>query len=305
MPQKADILGLGAVTVDDLLFVPSYPGPDSKMQVSRRERHCGGLAATAMVAAARLGARCALAGALGDDELSRFAWDCLAREGIDLSHMRRVPSARPIHSTIVVVPSEQTRTIFFNVEGFVGGEDDWPELATIEAARVLFVDHCGVAGMLRAARIARRRGIPVVADLERDADPLFPALLAEVDHLIVSRDFAARLTGCGEPAAAAAALRAPGRRVVAVTCGAAGCWFLSPENPRPQHQPAFAVEAVDTTGCGDVFHGAYAAALLRAMDTPARIRFAAAAAALKATRPGGQEGSPRDEELGRFLEKMR
>ncbi len=92
---------------------------------------------------------------------------------------------------------------------------------------------------------------------------------------------------------------------MAVTCGAAGCWFLSPENPRPQHQPAFAVEAVDTTGCGDVFHGAYAAALLRAMDTPARIRFAAAAAALKATRPGGQEGSPRDEELGRFLEKMR
>jgi len=78
---------------------------------------------------------------------------------------------------------------------------------------------------------------------------------------------------------------------VAVTCGAKGCYYVTSENPAaPRHQPAFKVQAVDTTGCGDVFHGAYAAALARGMSAPDRIRFAAAAAALKATQSGGAQG---------------
>ncbi len=246
--------------------------------------------------------RCTFAGALGDDELSRFAWDCLAREGIDLSHVRRLPVARPIHATIIVDRSAKSRTILFSLDGAVPPDLEWPDRRLIEGSRLLLVDHFGVEGMLRAARIARQREIPVVADLESDAGDMFPQLLAEIDHLILSRDFSARLTGCAEPAAAVRALWTPQRRAVVVTSGAAGCWYLSGDNPtRPQHQPAFAVEVVDTTGCGDVFHGAYAAALLRGMDLPQRVRFAAAAAALKATLPGGQEGIPCGDAVAAFL----
>jgi sulfofructose kinase len=301
MTPRIDILGLGAIAVDDLLFVPAYPPADSKVRVERSERHCGGLTATALVAAARLGARCAYAGTLGDDELSRFARERLAQEGIDLTHTRRQAAARPVHSTIVVDQHAQTRTILFSVDGFVGADPQWPDEAVIAGCGVLFIDHLGVPGMLRAARVARRSGVPVVADFENGEHPAFAELLAEVDHLIVSREFAQRLSGCDSAAVAARALAAPHRAAVVVTCGAEGCWYLAAGDERPQHQPAFRVPVVDTTGCGDVFHGAYAAALVRQMDLPARVQFAAATAALKATQPGGQAGIPRYDEVGAFL----
>jgi len=89
--------------------------------------------------------------------------------------------------------------------------------------------------------------------------------------------------------------------VVVVTCGADGCWYLEPGSATPRHQPAFTVKVVDTTGCGDVFHGAYATGLARGMPVAERIRFAAAAAALKATQTGGQAGIPSLAEVQSFL----
>jgi sugar/nucleoside kinase (ribokinase family) len=147
--------------------------------------------------------------------------------------------------------------------------------------------------MIRAARIARDASIPVVADFEDRDDGLFPTLLALVDHLILSRTFAAKLTGQQDPAAAVRALWASDRRAVIVTCGGEGCWYVSAQQPGTVHrQRAWPVKAVDTTGCGDVFHGAYAAALVHGLDVPAAARFASIAAGLKATRPGGQAGIP-------------
>ena len=103
----------------------------------------------------------------------------------------------------------------------------------------------------------------------------------------------------------ALALWSPRRTAVVVTCGAEGCWFLDADTlDRPQHQPAFAVHVVDTTGCGDVFHGAYAAGLAERLDLPARVRLAAATAALKATQPGSQR-APRRPLVEAFLRKRR
>jgi sulfofructose kinase len=293
MQKTIDILGLGYTAVDELLYIDGYPPPDSKMRVCRRERHCGGLAATALVAAARLGCRCAYAGTLGDDDHSRFVVQRFGEEGIDVAHLRRHPDARPVRSTILVDQVRQTRTILFDLNGVVGMDSSWPEEDVILAAGVLLVDNCGVEGMIRAARIARDAQIPVVADFEGAEDPLFPQLLAIVDHLILSRDFALKVTGEQDPVLAAHSLWAPGRRAVVVTCGKNGCWYASDQQPGvPCHQPALAVETVDTTGCGDVFHGAYAAALIHGKTVPEAVRFASVAAGLKATRRGGQAGIP-------------
>jgi sulfofructose kinase len=296
MISRFDVLGLGVVSVDDLLSIEGYPPPDSKVPVLGRERRAGGLTASALVAAARLGSRCAYAGRLGEDELSRFAEESLRREGIDLSHRVKCPEASPVHSTIIVDRVGRTRNIFFEIRGATGAHPQLPAEEVIRSAQVLFVDHHGMEGMIRAARIARESGIPVVADFEREGDPRFPELLALADHLILSRDFAGRLTGKADPAASAAALWREDRKAVVVTGGEEGAWFVSAEDPgRATRQPAFAVDAVDTTGCGDVFHGAYASALARRLALAERIRFASAAAALKATRAGAQSAPSRAE----------
>src|SRR5690348_15723099 len=134
--KTIDVLGLGAVAVDDLIFVDAYPPADAKARVLRRERHCGGLTATALVAAARLGARCAYAGVLGNDELSEFALNCLNKEGIDTSHVQRARAARPVHSNVVVVERRGTRNIFFDLENVAGAGLHTPA-SLVASSRVL------------------------------------------------------------------------------------------------------------------------------------------------------------------------
>jgi sugar/nucleoside kinase (ribokinase family) len=183
-----DVLGLGCCTVDELLYVEQFPTPDAKVRVLERERGCGGLTATALVAASRLGARCAYAAQLGHDENSRFVAQALRRENVELSTVVWNPDARPIHSTIVVDTTNHSRNIFWQLSGVVGAHPQQPNAEVIRASRVLFVDHYGTEGSIRAAHIAREAGVPVVADLERDNVPHFEELLSLVDHLLCRSD---------------------------------------------------------------------------------------------------------------------
>src|ERR1051326_4084816 len=134
-----DILGLGCVAVDDLIYVESFPPPDAKMPVLRADRQCGGLTATALVAGARLGSKCAYAGVLGNDELSMFAIERMRQEGIDFTYLRNRVGAGPVHSFIVVDEKRQTRNIFFDASAAIGADPQWPEPNVIKLARVLFV----------------------------------------------------------------------------------------------------------------------------------------------------------------------
>lgn len=297
------MLGLGCTAVDELLYVAAYPPADAKLQVRRRDRQCGGLTATALVAAARLGARCAYAGVLGVEEDSQFVIDTFVREGIDVQHIVRRPGAHPLRSVIIVDERRHTRNVFYDTTGFVGAAPNAPAERLIRTARVLFVDLWGMDGMVRAARLARAQGIPVVGDLERSNTPRFGELLRLVDHLIVPAEFACRLAKTRTPAAAAEKLWSADRQVVVVTCGAEGCWSVDGASRCAVRWPAFRVRTVDTTGCGDVFHGAYAAALAKGLPLPERIQWASAAAALKATQAGGQAGIPTQEAVAAFLHR--
>ncbi len=297
-----DILGLGAVTIDHLLYVDEYPTPDTKLQVRGQQRQLGGLTAIALLAAARFGARCAYAGALGDDPLSHEAIQIMSQYGIDLSHLVRRDDARPIDATIIVTSRPPTRTILFDASHVNGADPQRPAPEIIRQTRVLFVDHLGPEGTIRAARIARAARIPVVADYESDAAPGFPDMLALADHLILSQHFAARITGEADPALIARKLWAADRQAVVITCGTAGAWYADSADGEARFQPAYQVETVDSTGCGDVFHGVYAALLARGLDVAARVRYAAAAAALKAASPvSGPAGIPSQAAVEAFL----
>jgi len=303
MKENFDVLGLGVTAVDDILYVPTYPPADGKVEVRASERHCGGLCATALVAAARLGARCAFAGTMGHDGDSRFVLDTLKREGVNIRHVVHRTGAGPVRSVIVVDETRRTRNIFYDTSAARGADSRLPAKEVILASRVLLADRFGIPGMIRAARIARAADIPVVADFESFKLPRFCELLDLSDHLIVSENFARQFTGAKTPKAAARALWRTDRSVVVITCGAAGCWFLERSAGEVKHLPAFRVKAVDTTGCGDVFHGAYAAAITQGLATEERLRFASAAAALKATQHGGQKGIPTLGEVRAFLRR--
>ena len=168
----------------------------------------------------------------GSDELSEFVVRVLRREAIDVSHLVRQEAARPVHSTIIVDEGQKTRNIFFDLHGVTGAHDELPESETVRKARVLLVDHLGIKGMTRAAEIAREAGVPVVADLENNESPLCaPAWAGGSPHPLSS--IRERLTRENEPAEAAKTLWSQNRKVVIVTCGADGCWYLGerPWNP--------------------------------------------------------------------------
>jgi sugar/nucleoside kinase (ribokinase family) len=299
MSARWDILGVGAVAVDDLVYVAHYPRPDSKQPIQASRRAGGGLTATALVAAARLGARSAYATVLGDDELSLFTLQELEREGVDCSPIRRQVGARPYHSIIIVDQSTGRRTILYSAEGVTPLPPDEITDDLVAACRVLFVDNRAAEAGLRAAALAKARHIPVVGDIELELGPGGLELLAQIDHLIVGLELAAQVTGETEPARSVRAL-AGQRACCVVTAGEKGCWYVE-KGGRVQHVPAFPIQVVDTTGCGDVFHGAYAACLAQGESVATAIQVASAAAALKATQPGGRAGIPDRRAVDQFL----
>jgi sugar/nucleoside kinase (ribokinase family) len=295
-----DILGLGCVAVDDILYVPGFPVADTKVRVLKQERQCGGITGTALVTAARLGARCAFAGLLGTDELSHVVENNFLQEGVEASFAVRSKDASVPRSVIIVGIDTGSRNIFYRIEGRTGADHLLPDESIIRSARVLFVDQYGMAGNLRAASIARAAGIPIVADFEEASDPRFPELLELIDHLVLPYELAEKVTNEKSPEAAAEALWQEKRHAVVITRGSAGSWFLDKEGV-VHHQPAFEVQAVDTTGCGDVFHGAYAAALAQGATLNECIMLATAAAGLKAMQHGGQRGIPTRSQVEEFL----
>jgi sugar/nucleoside kinase (ribokinase family) len=284
--------------------VERYPASDSKAPVLEERRDGGGLAGTALVAAARLGASAAWAGHLGDDELSQFTRREFEREGVDCSLVKRTPGARPVHSTIVVERSSGKRTIMFYNAGVVPPRlEDFA--SAVPQGRVLFLDSTLPDFALDATGLAHQYGIPVVIDIERIADERTMRLAHAVDHAILGVEMGRRMTGKSDPADMVRALHSSRQAACVVTAGPEGCWYATSETgERVLHMPAYRVHAVDTTGCGDVFHGAYAASIARGETIERAIRVATATAGLKATRPGGRSGIPDRATVERFIREQ-
>lgn len=292
MPGASWLVGGGATTVDDLLFVDSDIC-DGKARILRSERRFGGNIATALVAAARTGVGCAFLGHLPDDTVAPDLLAYLSEEGVDISRAQLSPATRPIRSTILVGPDGR-RFIAFDDDTIVGLPDDL-DLDLVRSARVLILDAYNPAAGIRAATAARVAGVAVVADLENAGTIRVGELADLADHLVVPRDLALSWTGMATPVEAVSALWRPDRSAVVVTGGADGCWYrASDEGPGSsvQHHPALRVNVIDTTGCGDVFHGVYAASLARGMGVADCVAAATVAAGECATHPGGIADPP-------------
>lgn len=297
--KEWDVLGIGNAAVDELIYLDRFPQPDMKMAVRDVQRQGGGLVATALVAAARQGARAAFCSLIGSDELSAFTLDELANENVDCTPCIHTQEGVPYHAWILVDVAEHTRTILYQ-HGKVEPPLESITDALISRCKVLFIDHHVPSAGLKAARIARRLGIPVVADFEVDGIPGLEDLLANIDHLVLGSAYARRLTSKHDLADVVRSLSNSERASCVITAGDQGCWF-SEYGGEIKHFPAYRVQVADTTGCGDVFHGVYAVAIAQGKTVTQAIEVASAAAAIKAGYPGGRTGIPRREQVEHFL----
>jgi len=298
-----DVVGVGCCAVDTLAI---YEGPileDQKMRVYQTTRQGGGLVATGLATVARLGGTARYVGKVGDDDNGRFIIAEFEREGVDTSRIRLVPGASAIRTIGVINPAKGHRTLFYCL-------DDAPELDPSEmnrdeilAGRIIFVDGFQLKAAIQAARWGREAGRTVLMDAEL-TEPENDVLADLSTHVVASLGFAQ--SRVGECDFQEAARRLYGRlserdpdKVVAVTAGPNGSYFVSREGEF--HQPSFRVPVVDTTGCGDVFHGAIAFGLSRDWDLRRTAEFASAVAALKCRKLGGRAGIPAFDETREFL----
>jgi sulfofructose kinase len=304
MNKRWDVLGIGVAAVDDLIFVEHFPQPDVKIPIKDKQRQGGGLVATALVTAARLGNRSAYCGCLGNDELSRYTLRELQREGVDCSQVQFIEEARPFHSIIIVDLSAGSRTILYYCDGFMEPDPGQITEELVRSCKVLLIDSFALMTGIRAAQLARANQIPVVADVELPLVPDLDQFTGLVDHLILGTSMAAAMTGKDDPAEMVKILARTKRVCTVVTAGERGCWYAE-ESGQVLHFPAFKVQVVDTTGCGDVFHGAYATALANGEDVSQAIAIATVSAGLKAAQPGGRAGIPNMTTVQKFLREMR
>ncbi len=228
---------------------------------------------------------------LGENDLSRFTRQEFAKENVDTSLCLMSESAQPIYSAIIVDQSTGERTILYSLENFAPPKPELIPAHLPGLSKLVFVDTYFLSIMDYIVKISHANGTPVIADIESPRISDYPQTMNSIDYLILGRDLAGQITKENIPTGILRQLNAGKRQCTVITDGANGCWYQECDNP-VYHMPAFAVNAIDTTGCGDVFHGAFAAALVRGETNPSAVVLASAAAAMKATKSGGRAGIP-------------
>jgi len=251
---------------------------------------------------ARLGLRCAYAGRVGDDAAAEAVLRPLRAAGVDVGGVEAV-SATPTQTAVILVdPDDGERTILWHRAPALHLTAAFCANVDVEAARLLLLDAADPEAAAAAAARARRAGIPVILDADRYAPELDP-LLAQVDFPLVSRAFAETFSETGCVRETLRGLLGAGARLAAVTLGEGG--VLAATQGEEIEMPAARVAAVDTTGAGDVFHGAFGFAVLSGQSARAALRTAVAAAALNCRAAGAQGGIPDRRALDAFLQSWR
>jgi sulfofructose kinase len=292
---------MGCCCWDYLGVVERYPGLDEKVAMKQLVQQGGGQAGTAMVAVARLGGRAAIFGRVGDDEFGRRNYQAFEEEGVDTSWLVTVPGATSQFAFCVIDEPTGKRSIFY-IHGAKGKfrPEELPRERLLDCRCLLLDGHHNEAAVA-AAGWAREQGLPVVLDLERP-QPQDEQLVSLCTHPIVTEDFAIDFTGASDFREAARAMLARGPEAVVITRGAEGAVAFTAE--QTIEQPAFEVEPiVDTTGAGDVFHGAFAYGIALGYDLAHNLAFASAVAALKCRTLGGRAGIPTMQETLAFLQE--
>jgi len=302
LPPRILCIGM---PVRDLTFrVHGLPARGSKENATHFDEICGGNALNGAIGIVGLGGRASICGPMGDahETTSRYIYEKMAEEGIDTSHLIHMPGLVTPISNIMIDPSGERTIVTFRDPELWKVRLPTPD-TLLDDCDAILTENRAAAFCTDLCAEARRRGIPVVVDVDR-AMSLREGLLTASSHLVFSSEplqETADVTDDGEALQKIAKLTPS---FLAGTRGAQGTVWLD-EHHHLQQTPAFPVHTVDTLGAGDVFHGAFALAITEKQDLRTALRFASAAAALKCTRFGGAFAAPQRAEVEAFLAQNR
>ena len=291
----------GITVLDEVFRVEEFPQSDGKVQATGFFTVNGGCAANAAVAIVRLGGRAALAGPLGgpagEDGSGDRVLAALAREHVDCTFCQRI-AGLPTGLSAIFMNARGDRTIVTYRDERIAAAKPADADAVVTGADLVLADNRYPAFVTPICNAARRRNIPVVIDGDRptvEDDPLFRL----ATHLIFSSECLRATTGAADLAEGLSRMARRTDAFLAVSNGPDDILFI--EGGKLRRLPVFTVEAVDTLGAGDVFHGGFALALAEGKSEVEAMRFGAAAAGIKCSRIGGSAGAPTRAEVEGLL----
>jgi len=299
--RGARILCAGIIVLDEVFQVEEFPQPDGKVQAKGFFAVNGGCAANAAVAIARLGGKATLAGPMGgpagEDDNGDRVLRALSRENVDCSFCQRIDGLPTALSAIFMNARGDRTIVTYRDERIATTLPADPE-AIIGAADAVLADNRYPAYVGPICRAARRRKLPVVLDADRptiEADPLF----AIASHVIFSSECLRQTTGIADLGEGLRRIAGKTDAFLAVSNGPNDIVYL--DGLALRRLPVFEVDAVDTLGAGDAFHGGFALAMAEGQCEVDAMRFGAAVAAIKCTRLGGSAGAPTRAEVAALM----
>ena len=288
---------VGITVLDRIYYVNELPKEGGKFVAKNYAEVGGGPAATAAVAAAKLGAQVDFIGRVGDDETGTHLLHELEMYGVNTHYVKRYATARSSQSAILV-DAQGERIIVNYPSPDLPEEAEWLDKIDFSQWDAVLADVRWHQGAKRAFTRARQAGVMTILDADITPQDI-SELVALSDHAAFSAPGLEQLSQLSAPIAGLKKSQTITNGHLYVTCGADGCFWL--EANQPQHLPGYCVEVVDTTGAGDVFHGALALQLAQRVTPKEAVAFASAVAALKCTQPGGRAGIPDCDRVRSFM----
>jgi len=283
-----DVVGVGLNATDTVILVPHFPPYAGKVAFDEEMMSPGGQVASAMVTCARLGLRTKYVGTVGDDLRGQIQMESLQNTGINLDHVLVRKGVANQTAYIIIDRTTGERTVFWSRPEELRMRPEEITGEMIGKARLLHIDGHDTEAVERAAQIAREHGMPVTVDVDT-IYPGFEKVLPYVTHLVASQEWPVAWTKEKDALHALDKVQQEYKiPVAAMTLGSYGS--LARVNGQVHYSPAFVVNCVDTTGAGDVFHGAFCYAVLEGMDVPDALEFSNAMAALNCRALGARGG---------------
>jgi sulfofructose kinase len=300
MPEF-DVVGVGLNATDTLLILPHFPAYAGKVLFDEEILSPGGQVASAMTTCARLGLRVKYIGTVGDDERGRIQMESLLESGINLDDVYVRKNCPNQTAYILIDRTTGERTVLWSRPDCLRLDPSEIRPEQITSARLLHIDGHDTPAVAKAATIARQNGIPVTVDVDTIYHG-FDHVLPCVDYLIASSEFPVQWTNERDPFRALEMIQEEyGMRVAAMTLGAMGA--LARMDGQFVYSPAFVVNCVDTTGAGDVFHGAFCYSVLKELPIREALDLSNAMAALNCTALGARGGIRRIEDARALMER--